>query len=118
MDPPAIAASAGQEDAGLERAESTQGVTSRDDLESESYIWTTCSSNAYGAFIHVALQAGLWKALKLTLPMVLVSTLVQSGETIQCGLCVLVLNALMPIIRDDFVFCLSFFIPAVVVSLE
>ena len=84
-------------------------MTSRDDLESESYIWTTCSSNAYGAFIHVALQAGLWKALKLTLPMVLVSTLVQSGETIQCGLCVLVLNALMPVIRDDFVFCLSVF---------
>jgi hypothetical protein len=48
--------------------------------QDEGHEWTTCSSNAYGAFIHVALQAGLWKAMTLTLPMVMVSTIVQAGK--------------------------------------
>jgi len=37
-------------------------------LNDGNYMWTFCSSNAYGAFIHVALQAGLWKAFTITLP--------------------------------------------------
>lgn len=88
--------SAGQKDTEKEYVEGANGSTSRDggignvvapetfkDKEGY-YVWTSCSSNAYGAFIHVALQAGIWKALKLTLPMVLVSTLVQAGRAPRC----------------------------------
>jgi hypothetical protein len=45
--------------------------------------WTTCAHNAYGAWIHVALQAGLHKATVMTLPMALCSIFVQTVFSFQ-----------------------------------
>lgn len=66
----------------FERADSSTVLETVQDQD-ESHVWTCCSSNAYGAFIHVALQAGLMKAMTLTLPMVMVSTLVQAVFSFQ-----------------------------------
>ena len=46
-------------------------------MEEQLYEWLVCSSNAYGAWIHVALQGGLMKATVMTLPMVFASSFVQ-----------------------------------------
>ena len=44
------------------------------DVEDEDlFLWAGCSPNAYGAFLHVALQAGLLRAFKMTIPMVMIS---------------------------------------------
>ena len=46
-------------------------------MEEQLYEWLGWSSNAYGAWIHVALQGGLLKATVMTLPMVFASSFVQ-----------------------------------------
>lgn len=52
-------------------------ATMQEKMEEQLYEWLVCSSNAYGAWIHVALQGGLLKATVMTLPMVFASSFVQ-----------------------------------------
>jgi hypothetical protein len=48
-----------------------------DEQEDDTISWLECSHNAYGVWIHIALQGGLLKGTLLALPMVLASTFVQ-----------------------------------------
>jgi chaperonin cofactor prefoldin len=51
--------------------------------EDEQCLYYSCAQNAFGAWIHVGLQAGLQKALKLTSLMVFSSVFVQSVLSLQ-----------------------------------
>ena len=56
-------------------------LVDQEDLENGQ--WVSVSQNAYGAFIHVALQSGLLRACSMCLPMVGVSVFVQLVFSIQ-----------------------------------
>jgi hypothetical protein len=47
------------------------------DIEEEDCTWISVSTNAYGAFIHVALQSGLRRACVMIFPMVMLSVAIQ-----------------------------------------
>ena len=67
--------------AGSLSREETMALVDQEDLENGQ--WVSVSQNAYGAFIHVALQSGLLRACSMCLPMVGVSVFVQLVFSIQ-----------------------------------